>query len=101
MVHPSPARALLDELDETFKFTDSFRIPTPVSGDHNVVVRCLCRSHCRRSVPLCFFGTEQSGTLCLHSSWLGIGWSVRISMMLMSLKSAQQSPSVPNQAASF
>ncbi len=40
MVDPSPASALLDKLYETLKFTNSFRVPTPVSGDNNVVFRC-------------------------------------------------------------
>ena len=38
IVNSSPPSALLDKLDETLKFTDSFRIATPVPGYHNVVV---------------------------------------------------------------
>jgi len=41
MIHFSPESPLLDELHETHKFTDSFRIPAAVAGDNNVVVRCL------------------------------------------------------------
>lgn len=39
VVHPPPASALPDELNQTFEFTDPFRIPAPMSGDNNVVVR--------------------------------------------------------------
>src|ERR1700756_3559691 len=39
VTHPPPASALPDELNQTFEFTDPFRIPAPMSGDDNVVVR--------------------------------------------------------------
>jgi hypothetical protein len=55
-----------------------------VAGNHDAVIVLLCSDH----------------TFTAGSIWLGIGFSVRMSMMLISLKSVVQAASEPLHAAS-
>jgi hypothetical protein len=82
--NPPATASRFDDFNQALEFAHALGIAAAVPGNHDAVIVLL------RSDHACTSG----------SIWLGIGFSVRMSMMLISLKSAVQAASEPLHAAS-